>query len=223
MLRQVGDTNTVVGILLLVALAVFAGPNALPRLLSDFVPIADEGVPCTWLRTPTNRAHHQSLVGRAASTIPGEPPLSISVDLAPLPSDNITNWMIRITLKNDSIGTIPVAINEFANIVDTGQAGIGLVFNSAAPITLGNAAASPATTIRLLGPRQRCVLRVYIEPARFGQLGINPATTVRAYYRNADRGIINTPGAIYPDQGLWVGVIESRTETVTFSVATAGS
>ena len=65
--RRSNNPNLFVGLILLLLLAVFAGPSTLPRLLSNINPQFYAGVPCSWLRTAEDRAFHQSLLGRAAT------------------------------------------------------------------------------------------------------------------------------------------------------------
>lgn len=215
--QQSDNPNTLVGIFMLIVLAVFAGPNALPRLLSS-IPFADEGMPCVWLKQGFQRENHQSLIGRNASTIPGDPPVSMRVLPSPIPSDPSTEWVIRVVLTNDSIGTIPIVVNQFAVVGDNGQPGIGIVFNNPTPLSPGTPQEPAPANIRLLGPRQRCVQRISITPAQLGTLGIGPTSTIKAYYRNTSVGA--TSGGIYPNQGLWVGVVESELQPVSFSVST---
>lgn len=215
-IRESTNSNTIVGIFLLIVLAVFAGPNALPRLLASFVPFADEGVPCEWLRNADQRERHQSLIGRLASTIPNNPPLSLEVLPGALPSDMSGTWDIRVVLVNDSIGTIPVVIAPNPSFQDTGTPGIGVVFNTG---SVGQASQQPFQNyIRLLGPRQRCVQRISVPAAQLGSLGINAGSTVTAYYRNNTPGGLNNPAiSVYPDFGLWVGIIQSEPGTISFS------
>jgi hypothetical protein len=221
-IRQSTNSNTIVGIFLLIVLAVFAGPNALPRLIASFVPFADEGLPCEWLRVADNRERHQSLIGRSASTIPDNPPLSVEVIPDALPSDTAGEWHIRVVLANDSIGTLPVVINPNPSFQDTGAPGLGIVFNTG---SVGQAAQPPfQSNVRLLGPRQRCVQRITVPGAQLGSLGINPGSSVTGYYRNSTPGGLNNPGqSLYPDFGLWVGIITSELRGITFSTGTASA
>ncbi len=215
-IRDSTNSNTIVGIFLLIILAVFAGPNALPTLLASIIPFADEGVPCEWLRNADNREQHQSLIGRAASTIQGNPPITVLVIPGALPSDMSGSWDIRVVLINDTIGTIPVVITPDPGFQDTGRPGIGIVFNAG---SVGQASQQPFQNhIRILGPRQRCVQRISIPAAQLGALGINPGSTVTAYYRNNTPGGLNNPAASnYPDFGLWVGNVQTEPRGISFS------
>jgi hypothetical protein len=216
--QQTDNPNTVVGIFLLIVLAVFAGPNALPSLLSS-IPFADEGMPCIWLKQGMQRENHQSLIGRAASTVAGDPPVSLRVLSSPIPSDPASEWVIRVVLTNDTVGTIPIVVNTFAIVGDNGQPGIGIVINNPGQVSPGTPQQPAPDSVRLLGPRQRCVQRISIAASQLATLGLGPTSTVKAYYRSTTPG--STGGAgIYPDLGLWVGVVESELQQITFSAGT---
>lgn len=207
-LRREGDSsNTVIGIILLIVLLVFVGPDVLPQLLSSTLPFVDEGIPCTRTRTAEDRANHQSLIGRAAVN-----PLLLAVEPEPLPvNSDDEEWIVRVTVINNTIGTVPFVFNENQVIiwnnegVPTGS-GVGLRFTPPLSINLGTTTpvalgTYPEENIRLLGPRQRCVYRVRIPTTQIGSIQGN-VTTVRAYYRITNDGATNVPGGVYPDQGL---------------------
>lgn len=217
LLRRDGDSsNTIIGIVLLVMLLVFVGPDVLPRLLSRSFPFIDEGVPCAQLRTASDRSRHQSLIGRSTQN-----PLELTTQIDPLPLEDTGTWTVRIMIVNTTIGTVPFVFNENQVIIgDNGTSGIGLIFNPVATFNLGtNRAAIPANSpvapqnIRLLGPRQRCVHRVEIPANQVAPLR-GGGYSVRSYYR------ITTPGplpsqanAIFVDQGLAIingGYVESQ-------------
>ncbi len=202
-LRRDGDTsNTVFGVILLVMLLVFVGPDVLPRLVSRTFAFIDEGAPCTRLRTASDRGLHQSLIGRRSSDA-----LELDVQVEPLPNDG-TPWVIRIIIVNNTIGTVPIVFSENQILtVDDGNSGVGLIFNPPANINLGTIRPPGASTfsndnIRLLGPRQRCVHRVEIPAAQLGGI-IGGQSTVQSYYRITTPGaVLTTATAIFPDQGL---------------------
>lgn len=218
-LRRDGDTsNTVFGVILLVMLLVFVGPDVLPRLLSRTFPFVDEGAPCTRLRTASDRGLHQSLIGRRSSD-----PFDLDVQVDPLPTDGSGSWIVRIIIVNNTIGTVPLVFDENQVLpVDDGNSGVGLIFNPPANINLGTIRPAGASTfsndnIRLLGPRQRCVHRVEIPANQLGS--IQPGTTtVRSYYRITTAGtVLTTATAIFPDQGLALltnGFTQSEAVTV---------
>lgn len=213
------NPNTTVGLFLLIVLAVFAGSNALPSVLSSLLPFADEGTSCLWLYQTDDRGDHQSLIGRSSSTIPDESPLSVRVDPDPVPSDPAQDWVIRIILTNETIGSIPIFVNPTPNI-NVAQTGFGVIFNSATAVPLTGGPPNP-NNVHILAPRQRCVYRVTIPAGTFGNLGITPASQVKAYYINTSAIGVTQANSVYPDLGLWVGVIESPSATLTLSVGTS--
>ncbi|MCL4251015.1 MAG: hypothetical protein KJ065_22890 [Anaerolineae bacterium] len=217
MFRRSSNPNLIVGIFLLIVLSLFLSPNFLPRFVSDIAPEIYSGIPCQWLRRADDRANHQSLLGRAVTN-----PFELSVSLGPFPQQGSDIWEIRITLRNNSLGTVPIVYDPAqVSIGDNGTSGMGLIFTPANALQ-GQFArgtdpqAFPETQIRLLGPRQSCIHVVEV-PA--GNVLVDPSLTsgsaqVKAYYRGVTRGsivqsqgIVATP--IYNDQGLWVGYAES--------------
>ncbi|MCA9915537.1 MAG: hypothetical protein KC496_19420 [Anaerolineae bacterium] len=222
-LRREGDTsNTVFGVILLVMLLVFVGPDVLPRLVSRTFSFVDEGVPCTRLRTASDRGLHQSLIGRSSRDA-----ISMDVQANPLPNDG-SPWIVRIIIVNDTIGTVPIVFSENQILtVDDGNSGVGLIFNPPVNINLGTIRPPAASTfsndnIRLLGPRQRCVHRVEIPAAQLSGI-IGGQTTVRSYYRITTPGaVLTTATAIFPDQGLAIlsdGIETSDTVVIPASVS----
>jgi hypothetical protein len=211
------NPNTIVGLFLLILLAVFAGPNTLPRLLSSAVPFVDEGIPCDWLRQGEDRAAHQSLIGRIVSS-ETDPPLSLEVRTSSISGDPSQSFTITVVVINDTLGTIPFLLTPDTLILDPNQPsnGLGVAFSSPAPISNQgeNVASYAESRIRLLGPRQRCVHKVsYVvsqlpNPSVVGFSG----ATIKALYRNTAVGsaaVTTGEPVIYSDQGLWVGVVES--------------
>ena len=210
--RRPDNTNILVALFLLVLLAVLAGTS--PRFISSLIPGADEGIPCAWLRQAENRAAHQSLLGRGALN-----PISLGISASPLPTTPDGELVIRITVANNSLGTIPIIYNP--NQVQIGDAGfntgLGIAFNSTAPLPEGapqGNAFIPESDIRIMGPRQRCVHTLRFPSNQLPDPAIATGNaTVKAYYRNTSPGVtqsqdpLATP--IYTDQGLWVGIVES--------------
>lgn len=224
-LRRDGDSsNTVIGIILLVMFAVFVGPSLLPTFLSRTLGFIDEGSPCTRLRQAENRGFHQSLIGRATSD-----PIELRVTVGNLPTDANGTLLIRITIENNTIGSVPIVFDERQVIVgdDPASSGFGIIFNPPSAIQLpafrqtqGNVI--PDATIRILGPRQRCVHRIEIPFDLLDANILSGQARVKAYYR------INTPGAIiggiYPDHGLAIirgGYLESAEVAILPPNATA--
>lgn len=216
MLRRGGGSNLFIGIILLLLLGVFAAPSVLPRFLSNVIPQFYEGVPCSWLRTAEGRAFHQSLLGRQAAE-----PFSLRVQTTSIPTDPSASLFVNIIITNNSLGTVPFVYDPNAVIVgDNGTSGLGLIFTPTNSLFAGSqrqdTGTVPEPNLRLLGPRQSCVVTVEF-PA--GNVLPDPAVTsgsarVRAYYRNNTSGQIVQGAAtlatpIYTDQGLWTGYVES--------------
>jgi hypothetical protein len=215
-LRRGENPNLLIGIFMLLLLAFLAGPNTLPRIVAEIVPeYVFSGVPCDWLRSSDDRARHQSLLGRRVTN-----PFELTVDSSAIPLEGSGALTIRITIRNNSLGTVPVVYNPNQIMVgDNGTTGMGIIFsntnslNGIFPPRAPDPASFPESDVRLLGPRQSCVVTLSI-PA--GNVLIDPVLTsgtaeVRAYYRSNARGAL-TPGAgtaIYPDQGLWQGFVQS--------------
>ncbi|QPC81420.1 hypothetical protein G4Y79_17185 [Phototrophicus methaneseepsis] len=215
-LRTDGDTsNTVIGIILLVMLLVFVGPTVIPRALSETFAFVDEAIPCERLRMAEDRGRHQSLIG-----VSSENPLSIRVipDAVPPPNEVNSTWRIRIILSNDTIGTVPIVYGPDEVIVGdaTNRSGMGLiVFDNANqevrfdipgnfPANIG-VNSYPNTSIRLLGPHQRCVHTERIPYSAIPQ-NIRGGANVAAYYRITTDGVVPAVGGmtpqIYVNQGL---------------------
>jgi hypothetical protein len=228
LLRRRGDaSNTVIGIILLIMLLVFVGPNVIPDLLSRTFPFVDEGVPCQRLRTANDRARHQSLIGRAAQN-----PLSLRVETSTLPTD--VNGMLRISVivTNNTIGTVPFVFDESQVIIgDDGSSGVGIVFSPNVPINLGKVRQTaglgsfPEPLIKLLGPRQRCVTTVEIPATQLS--GLAAGAQVTAYYRITAAGATQavTGGTIFVDQGLAIipnGVVFSPPTIIPAAALVAG-
>lgn len=202
-------SNRVVGIFLLIILAILAGPNVLPRLVSNVLPFVDEGAPCSRLRVAEDRDRHQSWIGRLATE--GEDPITVEISPGLLPTTATGTLDIKIIVTNNTVGTIPLVFPGDILVNNPSVNGLGVVFgNSAIQQALPEAGLIPDSNIRLLTPQQRCVERVSILGSQLGTFGIGPGTPVRAYYRNTAQGVVNTSeSSIFNDQGLWVGVAAS--------------
>lgn len=202
-LRRDGDSsNTVIGIILLVMLLVFIGPNVLPSFLSRTFTFVDEGIPCTRLRQAEDRGNHQSLIGRATRN-----PISLRVNSTTIPTDPNGILIIRITIENETIGSVPVVFDERQVIVgdDGVSSGFGLIFTPNSSVTLPNIRQTAGGvindgSIRILGPRQRCVHRIEIPRNSLDATLLSGSATVQAYYRINTVGVI--AGGLYPDHGL---------------------
>ena len=219
--RRSGRPNLFVGLILLLLLAVFAGPSTLPRLLASINPKFYEGVPCTWVRIADDRADHQSLLGRAATN-----PFSLSVQTTALPADASGSLFISVTITNNSLGSVPFVYDPQSVIVgDTGTSGLGVIFTPSNSLSNGAPRQDTGTVqeqnLRLLGPRQSCVVTLEFPG---GNVLVDPSVTsgqasVRAFYRNSENGqIVQQAGTlatpIFTDQGLWTGYVESPNITI---------
>ncbi len=217
-LRRAGDSsNTVIGIILLIMLLVFVGPNVLPGLLARTFPFVYEGVPCDRLRNAENRAAHQSLIGRAAQN-----PLTLRAQVTHVPVDPTDTLQVNIIITNNTIGTVPIIFDAAQVIVgDDGSSGVGLIIESGGGLTTGlsrrtaGMTSFPEQYIRLLGPRQRCVYGVTFPGAQAYPAVSAGNLSLRAYYRITSSGSVQQAGAATPiffDQGLAVipgGFIQS--------------
>lgn len=214
--RRTRNTNVFMGLILLLLLAVVAGPSMLPRLISSVIPQFYEGVPCGWLRTASDRAFHQSLLGRSAAN-----PFSVSIQSTRLPADASASLFVNVIITNNSLGTVPFVYDPQRVIVgDNGTSGLGVIFTPGNSLSAGaprqDTGIVPEANLRLLGPRQSCVVtlefpggNVLVDPSIS-----NGAAQVRGYYRNSNSGQIGQPSntiatPIYRDQGLWTGYVES--------------
>ena len=215
------NPNLLVGIFLLILLAVFIGPNILPRILGSVAPGIDESIPCAWLRRGTDRAYHQSLIGRAAAN-----PMQVQVRPGAVPNTADGRLVINIVVINESLGTIPFVYDPNQVIVgDNGTSGLGVIFTPANSLSTGasrsNPASFPEENIRLLGPRQRCVHRLEFPASQMDMSLAGGTAQVRAFYRITTAGGVQQtdPNAtpIYPDQGLDTvsgGYVESSPATI---------
>lgn len=221
LVKRVRGSNSIVGILLLVVLAFFIGPNLAPNLIPRLVPFIDEGIDCRNLRTGEDRAQHQSLVGRLASA--EENPFNISIVVDGLPTQERNSLVLQIILTNTSIGTVPFVWPGDVLVNNANVNGIGVIFNNApVPPPTAQQAFVPDSNIKLLTPRQSCVLYVEIPGPNLSGLGVGQNSVVRAFYRNTTRGALEgSTNAIFVDQGLWVGVVESINVSLLSGVVSA--
>jgi len=215
--RDNDNPNTFIGIILLIVLGVFVGPNLLPEFLSDLSPYIFAGIPCERLPNAENLTAHQSVIGRSV-----QDPLVLEVDSSNIGDDN--SLVLRLTITNSSLGTVPIVYNENdIATVDDGSNGFGIIINPA-PVTglvgrqTGNLGSYPETSIKMLGPRQKCVHS--FELIASGPMTTNGGTA-QAYYRMNVAGQNQPPSIgtqnIYPDQGLDIlttNVIFSEVATI---------
>lgn len=219
-LRREGDSsNTTIGIVLLLMLFVFVGPSVLPSLLARTIPFIDEGIPCTRLRQAEDRANHQSLIGRNTRN-----PLNLRLVVGDVPLSQDGELLIRLIIENNTIGSVPIVFDERQIIVgdDPASSGFGLIFNPPTGLSTGGFRQTqgdfiPEASIRILGPRQRCVHRISFPGSVLPLSLLNGTTTVQAYYRINTSGAFAQGAGIYPDQGLAIiagGFITSPPVTI---------
>ena len=185
------------------------GPRIAPQLLDDFLTVANEGIPCTWLRNPDELRNKQSLLARASNE-----PLDIQVSSEPFPSGDETSWIVKIVVINLSAGTMPILFHPDQVLMsdDPATSGFGLIFRPQLPLQ-NFASRNSQTTygtdeIRLLGPRQRCHITIEF-PGAASIIDTNtfPSVAAQAYYRilgpgdHPESNDDSNPG-IFIDQGL---------------------
>lgn len=221
LVKRVRGSNSIVGILLLVLLAFFISPTIAPNLIPRLVPFIDEGIDCRNLRIGEDRARHQSLVGRLASA--EDNPFDIAIVVEGLPTQERNSLVLRIVFTNVSIGTVPFVWPGDVLVNNANVNGIGVIFNNApVPPPASQQAFVPDSNIKLLAPRQSCVLYVEIPGPNLSGLGVGQNSVVRAFYRNTSRGALEgSTNAIFVDQGLWVGAVESVNVSLLSGVVSA--
>lgn len=227
--RRRGDSsNTIVGIVIIVVLLVFVGPNLFPSLIARTLPFVDESIPCNRLRNAQGRAYHQSLIGVSSND-----PILLRVQPDPIPPTNEGAWIVRIIIQNTTIGTVPIVYEENGVIIgdQTNSSGFGLIFTPPVSLNTGgqrntaNVTSFPEQSIRLLGPRQRCIHRVVFSAAQIDNILRSGQGTVRAYYRITSAGVTQqtNPQAtpIFNSQGLDIitsGFIQSDPVQIPITV-----
>ncbi|GAB1420262.1 hypothetical protein MASR2M15_03510 [Anaerolineales bacterium] len=205
--------NLIIGLILLVALLVLLNPATLPKIFSDTIEFFDESVPCAYLPTANNRSAHQSVIARNTKDS-----LSLTVRTSTIPVTNEGEFIIKVIMKNNSIGTIPIYYNENQIVKgDDGSNGLSIQFSPVIVPNIGTRPPTdsfPETDIHLLGPRQSCV-----HTERIGGQLIDKsvaAVTVKATYRMTSPGqAFSTNPAervVFTDQGMNIlstGLVES--------------
>ena len=209
------NPNAFIGIILLVVLAIFVLPDRLPQFISDLSPYLFAGVPCGRLPAARNLAAHQSVLGRLA-----QDPLLLEVAGGEI--DDEDKLVIRLSVTNASLGTVPIAYQEDNFVVveeDDLTDGFGIIIQPA-PEEGARARTGPnpetyaEADIRLLGPRQNCVHTTELTASADM---ITDGGIVRAYYRMSVAGTQQEQSEgireIYSDQGLDIlseGVVYSE-------------
>ncbi|MFN8373966.1 MAG: hypothetical protein U0694_13950 [Anaerolineae bacterium] len=201
-LRNVENPNTVIGVLMLVLLVVFAGPSTIYGLISRAAPGVTIDTPCDWMRNSPDRARHQSWLGRSATS-----PITVEVATTAMPITQDGVLTVTIIVVNRTMGTVAFLFNPTqVRIGDDGTSGLGIVFdnNTAlnSPTLRQDTGTYPTADVRTLGPRQRCVVRLDFTWAQLTQAGFGGNSNVRAFYRIASAGVVLDANAIFPDQGF---------------------
>lgn len=219
--RRARQNNTL-SIFLILIFTWLIGSNLFPTYVARFVPGFYAAQNCAWVRTSQDRANHQSLVGRGTQN-----PISLEVATTPINSTDASGSLfVRITVINNTLGTVPFIYDPNNVIVnDNGSSGLGVSFIPANALTAGLGRVDPTifpdNQIKLLGPRQRCIHTLEFPNGNvLSQTNIGTGTAqVRAFYRSTSAGAITppvqplygglVPTPIFPDAGLWVGIVES--------------
>lgn len=198
------NPNPFIGLILLIVLVIFVMPDRLPQFLSDLSPYLFSGIPCARLPSATDLAAHQSIIGRSV-----QDPLRL--ELAPTTISDEGGLLLRLTVINSSLGTVPIVFQEDNIAVvpsDDETDGFGIIIDPAPAAGLQDRAdpnpdGYAETDVRLLGPRQRCVHSLELTVS---QAMIDDGGSTRAYYRMSVPGEQQPQNegtrAIYPDQGL---------------------
>ncbi|NWF68878.1 MAG: hypothetical protein HXY40_07320 [Chloroflexi bacterium] len=204
LIRNSDNPNTVAGIMLLVLLLVFAGPNTIYNLVSRAVPGLSIDTPCDWLRTSPNRGTNQSLLGRAATN-----PLRLEVSSSAVPNAPGGTLTITVIVINRSLGTVPFLFNPTqVRVGDDGSSGLGIIFDATtalnSPGIRQDSGTYPPGDVRVLGPRQRCLYRAEFTFEQLQAAGFAGNSSVRAFYRINSAGVApqQAGGSIFSDQGF---------------------
>jgi len=198
------------------------------------VQVATNGVACLNLPSPKNSGSNQSLL--ASQIDPSVLRLELKPDAVAINQGAPLSLDLRFI--NDSMAPLTLMIipEEIIYRYTGREDGIAFSIQSTSGQVLGE---SPNTRppfpahqqftqnqLRVLGPRQRCSLRVDIDPAR-----LNAAQVTRgeyqftAVYRNQSKGALPPPAALTPtpifrDQGVWIGQVQSNTIRVSVGLPT---
>ncbi len=217
------------------AIVIVAALIAASILLPRFWPTLATGVDCTGLPHPLLTGSNQSLL--AAQT---DPTLLV---LELVPERNVLNagdtLVLYIRFINNSMAPFTLfMLPEEAVLRYTGQE-IGLMFSliGADGRVLGEppSPAHPLTPVRqqyraselrMLGPRQRCTVRLELPPVRLEGASLTGGQyRITAVYRNQFKGTYSsvqrlTPTPIFGDQGVWVGQVQSNDIVISIGIPT---
>jgi hypothetical protein len=208
-------SSTLFAALLLLLLVILAGQNTFSGFFSNvFSQYFNVRPACAAMRTAVDRDQHQSLIARAAA----QRGLPLRVDLVASSYPTTADGVLRLTivLTNTTVGTVPFVYSGGVPLNNPVPDGFGIVVgNQPLPPASQTTGFLPDSNIRLLVPLQSCIEIVDLTVGQLQQFGIQPGSVMRAYYRNGNVGQVQpSPGAVYSDHGLWVGVAESRSQVI---------
>jgi len=205
---------------------------ALPKLWA-FIPGAASGVECVGMASPKSSASNQSIL--ASQIDPAVLKLELVPPLITKTAGDALNMELRFI--NDSMAPLTLYISPDDAVFRYTQQEIGIMFSiqSIDGAVLGEpASARPVKAavqqyninlLHVLGPRQRCFARIAIDVGRLNAAKLTQGEyRVTAIYRNQFKGILPTnvplsPTAIFRDQGVWVGQVQSNEIRVSVGVA----
>ena len=121
------NPNPFIGLILLIVLVIFVMPDRLPQFLSDLSPYLFSGIPCARLPAASELAAHQSVIGRSVRD-------PLRLELAPTAIDDDGGLLLRLTVINGSLGTVPIVF-QVDNIAvverDDETDGFGIIIDPA--------------------------------------------------------------------------------------------
>lgn len=216
---------------LTVQIIVIAAIILVVAVLLPRIPGVGAGVDCMGLPAPVLTGNNQSLLAREAD--PNDLRLELFLDKTTLAVGEPLEMWVRVNNASIAPFTLLLVPSEFVFRYTGQEAGLVFAIQTTAGQVLGEpfAARPPVAvrqsydpaSLRVLGPRSRCNLRVSIDASRLQTAQIvGGQYRVTAVYRNQVAGALSapttalTPTAIFPDQGVWVG--EVRSNDVLFGV-----
>ncbi len=203
----------------LLILLVIALPYIWVRL-----PGAASGVSCQNLASPKISGNNQSLLSV------GQPPDVLHLELAPT---NVTinqgeTLVLELRFINESLAPLTLFLppDEFVFRYTEQEAGILFSIQTADGRAIGEPPnvrppfqvrqSFPPNQLHVLGPRQRCNVRIELDSARLNSAQVVTGQyRITAVYRNQYRGTVaavaaQTPTPIFKDQGVWIGPQQSN-------------
>jgi hypothetical protein len=209
----------VIALAALLILLVIALPGIWGRL-----PGAASGVSCQSLASPKISGNNQSLLSVQ------QPPDVLHLELAPPDVVISQGQPLVLELRFINEGMAPVTLflppDEFVFRYTEQEAGILFSIQTADGRAIGEPPnvrppfpirqQFPQNQLHVLGPRQRCNVRIELDPARLNSAQlVTGQYRITAVYRNQYRGTVppvgpQTPTPIFKDQGVWIGPQQSN-------------